>query len=45
MFYVQLGLEPEFDQGAANVESWLKVPKQGSRTIFEVASEALKVMN
>ena len=38
----QLGIEPEFDQSAAYVESWLQALKDDKRAIFRAASEAQK---
>ncbi|MGI3212159.1 ArdC family protein [Roseovarius tibetensis] len=38
----QLGIEPEFDQSAAYVESWLQAMKDDKRAIFRAASEAQK---
>ena len=38
----QIGIEPEFDQSAAYVESWLQALKEDKRAIFRAASEAQK---
>lgn len=38
----QIGMEPEFDQSAAYVESWLQALKEDKRAIFRAASEAQK---
>lgn len=38
----QIGIEPEFEQSAAYVESWLQALKEDKRAIFQAASEAQK---
>lgn len=40
MICAQLGLEPDFGQSAAYVESWLKALKEDKKAIFRAASQA-----
>ncbi|MFV1630781.1 ArdC family protein [Phaeobacter sp. JH20_18] len=42
---VKLGIEPDFDQSAAYVESWLKALKDDKNLIFKAASEAQKAVD
>jgi len=45
MLWVQLGLEPEFDQSTAYGEGWLKALSEDNRAIFRAASEAQKAVD
>ena len=42
---VKLGIEPDFEQNAAYVESWLAVLKDDNTAIFKAASEAQKAVD
>lgn len=42
---VKLGIEPDFDQSAAYVDSWLKALKDDKNLIFKAASEAQKAVD
>lgn len=42
---LQLGVEPQFDQSAAYVESWLEALKSDKEMIFKAAAEAQKAVD
>lgn len=45
MLGARVGVEPQFGQNAAYVESWLSAMKEDKRTIFRAASEAQKAVD
>ena len=42
---VQLGVQPDFDQSAAYVKSWLRALKDDKDLIFKAAAEAQKAVD